>query len=238
MRKRIVQLGGGVWMMDSIRQIQRLGYEVHCLDMNPNAPAFSVADACSAINISDTRAVVAYAQSIHADAVLALNDLGVLPAATYNRSIGLDCYDPSEVKYFTDKGHMRERWQARGVSQPAFRICDSRESMEQAIREIGFPCIVKPCMMWGSRGVSKVNSPEDMAFSMDFAIQCAQGNRYIVEECMTGVEVSVEGLFQKGQAHILALADKELQQHEQYRVTVQINYQADLPEHLLQETKA
>ena len=234
----VVQLGGGVWMQDSIRQIQALGYAVHCLDVNPNAPAFAVADAHAVITISDVEGVMEYAHRVGADVVLALNDLGVLPAATYNRSIGLDCYDPGEVKYFTDKGHMRDRWREFGVAQPKYQICDSRDSMIWAISEIGFPCIVKPCMMWESRGVSKVNGPADIEFAVAFAMENARGPRYIVEECMLGVEVSVEGLFQAGEAHILAKADKELQQHDQYRVTVQINYQANLPDNTMHEIDA
>ncbi|MFM2201254.1 MAG: hypothetical protein RL040_454 [Bacteroidota bacterium] len=233
--KRVLQLGGGVLMSRSIRKIQELGYEVYCIDMNAQAPAFAFADGSDAVNISDVDGVGRYADEIGADVVLALNDAGVLPAAYANKKRGLKCYDPEEVKYFTDKGYMRQRWKEHGVAQPAFEICTTAEEIENAIRRIGFPCIVKPCMMWGSRGVSKVNNAGDIAFATQFAMENAKGARYIVEEFMQGVEVSVEGLFKDGQAYILAKADKELQQHDNYRVTIQINYEADLPQNTLNE---
>jgi biotin carboxylase len=233
--KRVLQLGGGVLMARSIQKIQELGYEVFCVDMNAQAPAFAYAEGHAAVNISDVEGVGKYADEIGADVVLALNDAGVLPAVYANKKRGLKCYDPEQVKYFTDKGYMRERWKEFGVAQPNFQICTTAEEISSAIRQIGFPCIVKPCMMWGSRGVSKVNSENDIAFATQFAMENARGARYIVEEFMSGTEVSVEGLFKNGTAYILAKADKELQQHDNYRVTVQINYEAALSASILQE---
>jgi biotin carboxylase len=235
MARRVLQLGGGVLMVRSIKKIQELGYEVFCVDMNPNAPAFPFANGSAAVNISDVEGVGRYADEIKADVVLALNDAGVLPAVYANKKRGLKCYDPEQVKYFTDKGEMRQRWKEAGVKQPKFFICTNAEEIREAVLKIGFPCIVKPCMMWGSRGVSKVNNESDIAFATQFAIENAKGNRYIVEEFMDGVEVSIEGLFKDGRAYILAKADKELQRHDNYRVTVQINYEANLPPHILNE---
>lgn len=235
MARRVLQLGGGQWMMRSVRAIQELGYEVYCVDMNSAAPAFAIADGSAAINISDVDGVGRYADEINADVVLALNDAGVLPAAVANKKRGLKSYDPEEVKFFTDKGYMRQRWQEHSVAQPRFFICTNAEEIRNAIVSIGYPCIVKPCMMWGSRGVSKVNSENDIEFATKFATENARGNRFIVEECMIGTEVSVEGLFKDGRAFILAKADKELQQHDNYRVTVQINYEANLSQEILKE---
>jgi biotin carboxylase len=233
--KRVLQLGGGILMSRSIQKIQELGYEVFCVDMNAHAPAFAFANGHAAVNISDVQGVGRYADEIGADVVLALNDAGVLPAVYANKKRGLKCYDPEQVKYFTDKGYMRERWKEFGVSQPAFHVCTNADEIKTAIHTIGFPCIVKPCMMWGSRGVSKVNSENDIAFATQFAMENARGARYIVEEFMSGTEVSIEGLFNNGQAYILAKADKELQQHDNYRVTIQINYEAALSPAILLE---
>lgn len=222
-------------MMRSIEAIRQLGHQVYCVDMNPNAPAFAIANGSAAINISDVEGVGKYADEIGADVVLALNDAGVLPAAYANKKRGILSYDPEEVKFFTDKGFMRERWKEHGVAQPDFRVCTNAEEIREAVLQIGFPCIVKPCMMWGSRGVSKVNHEGDIAFATTFAIENARGNRYIVEEFMSGIEMSVEGLFKEGKAYILAKADKELQQHDNYRVTVRINYEAELSQNILDE---
>ena len=90
-------------MSRSIQKIQELGYEVFCVDMNAHAPAFAFANGHAAVNISDVQGVGRYADEIGADVVLALNDAGVLPAVYANKKRGLKCYDPEQVKYFTDK---------------------------------------------------------------------------------------------------------------------------------------
>ena len=53
--KRVLQLGGGVLMSRSIRKIQELGYEVYCVDMNPQAPAFAFADGAAAGDLRSAR---------------------------------------------------------------------------------------------------------------------------------------------------------------------------------------
>jgi len=54
-------------MSRSIQKIKELGYEVYCVDMNPNAPAFAFADGHAAVNISDVEGVGKYADEIGAD---------------------------------------------------------------------------------------------------------------------------------------------------------------------------
>ena len=237
MATRVLQLGGGVWMKQSIFKIKELGYEVFCVDANPDAPAFQIADGSRAVNIADVTGVSQYADEIGADVVIPLNDLGVMPSIIANLKRGLKVGAPEDVKYYTDKSEMRKRWASAGVAQPQFVVCESADEIGAAVNQIGYPCIVKPCSKWGSRGVSKVNQPAEIAFAKAFAAGNSTQGKYIVEECMTGIEVSVEGLFSNGNAYVLAIADKELQQHENYRVTTQINYTAALEENILHEIK-
>lgn len=224
-------------MKQSIVKIQQLGYEVYCLDANPSAPAFEIADGYRAVNISDVEGVGVYADEMGADVVIPLNDLGVLPSIVANRKRGLNVGSPEDVRLYTDKGEMRKCWLNAKVAQPRFLICDGADTIEAAAEEIGFPCIVKPCSMWGSRGVSKVNHRDELSFAKAFASGNSTQGKFIVEECMEGVEVSVEGLFCNGQAHVLAIADKELQHHDNYRVTTQINYTANLSDEVIVEIK-
>ena len=76
-----LQLGAGRLMRHSLRQLRASGLSVHALDRNPHAPGFAEADGFAAIDIADAKGIASYARSIAAEAILAVNEAGVLGAA-------------------------------------------------------------------------------------------------------------------------------------------------------------
>ncbi|MDQ7025166.1 MAG: ATP-grasp domain-containing protein [Anaerolineae bacterium] len=232
----ILQLGAGELMKHSIRQIQALGHRVYAVDKNSTAPAFAIADGHAPIDLIDADGITDYARDIGADSILAANEAGVLAAAQASQRLGLPSLSPDVAIKALDKGLMRLAWRAANLSQPNFVIVDDVVGIPLAARKIGYPVIVKPTRNWGSRGISRVETPSDLAWSIDFAAQYKRHDaQFIIEECIDGTEMSIEGLVKDGTVSILAKADKEHQQHPRFRVTMGINYPANLPEAILQQ---
>jgi biotin carboxylase len=232
----ILQLGAGELMKHSIRQIQALGHKVYAIDKNPDAPAFAVADGHAAIDLVDVDGITNYAREIDANAILAVNEAGVLSAAHASQRLGLRGLDPDTAIKALDKGMMREAWDAAKLSQPKFVVVDSIEKIPQAAAEIAYPLILKPTMNWGSRGISRVNSAEELGWAMDFAATNQRTGRFIIEACVDGTEMTIEALMQDGEVSILAKSDKEHQPHPRFRVAMGLNYPAKFSADILAQT--
>ena len=228
--KRILQLGGGLLQTHSVQQWMKAGYEVHIADKNPNAPAFKIAHKQAVIDIIDTDAIVEYAKKNSIHLILAINDGGVIAAADASEKLGLKNLSKLTARMATDKGLMREAWRKNKLSQPSFAVVDSADKLKEAIKNIGFPCIVKPCLNWGSRGVASIMKQEDIGFAIDYCSSNDRNGRNIVEQYINGTEMTYEGLAQNGKIQILSRSDKVHQKHDRFKVAMQLNYPPALPQ--------
>jgi biotin carboxylase len=235
MSKTILHLGAGKLMINNIRILKDAGYRVFVADKSIDAPGFPFADSYKTIDIIDSNKLLEYAIEIKANAIMAVNDAGVLAASEVCEKIGLPGCSVEAVRRATDKGLMRESWSHYGLSQPKFIICTSREEIIIAIDKIGFPCVLKPCLNWGSRGVSVIHTKDDVNWAVNFAFNNNRNNRFIVEEYINGFEVTVEGLVKNNEVSILANSDKEHQYHPNFRVAMSLNYPAELQANLFEK---
>jgi biotin carboxylase len=158
--------------------------------------------------------IVALAGRKPLDAVVAVDDQGVLVAALAARALGLRHNRPEAVAATRDKALMRRRLAGAGVPQPAFRVAGPQDDVARLAAETGLPCVVKPVSLSGSRGVIRADEPA-------LAARAAQRVRRIladagedphgpilVERFLPGREVAVEGLVRAGVLELLAVFDK------------------------------
>jgi biotin carboxylase len=234
-RKRsVLQLGAGRLMCHSIRKLQEIGLRVLAADGAPDAPGFSLVEDHAAIDIRHTAAVAGFARSRGVDLILAINEAGVLAAAEASHQLGLPNLAPDVALRCLHKGLMREAWQEAGLPQPCFRRVASAEAIAAAASSVGYPVILKPAMNWGSRGVSRVARAGDLPWATDYARANSRDGEFIVEQCISGIEMTIEGLIKRGQVQILAQSDKEPQEHPKYCVAMALNYPARFADWQLQ----
>ncbi len=159
-------------------------------------------------------AIVARAQETPLDAVLGVDEQGVLVAALAASRLGL-VHNPAEaVAASRDKIAMRRAFAAAGVPQPDYRVAGPEADVAELAREVGLPCVVKAVSLSASRGVIRADDPSAAKVASDRvrAILAEAGDRpdapLLVERYVPGVEVAVEGLLQGGSLEILAVFDK------------------------------
>ncbi len=164
--------------------------------------------------------IVAFARSREAGtspvtAILAVDDRGALIAARASVMLGLAHNDPDSALAARDKFVMRERLAAGGVPVPTYQRFPANIDPATIAGNIAFPCVVKPLLLSGSRGVIRADTPAEClaAFRRTRAILEAAGmaadeHFILIEQFVPGVEVALEGLLTGGELRTLALFDK------------------------------
>ncbi|MGH8957953.1 MAG: ATP-grasp domain-containing protein [Acidimicrobiia bacterium] len=152
------------------------------------------------------RAIVDLASTTPIDAIVPVDDAGVVIAALAAEKLGLPHNSPSAAAATRDKALLRQLLAAAEVDQPQFAIID--DDGAAAAASIGFPIVVKPRSLSGSRGVIKVEKLEDLEQTIARVREIADDRTLLLEEFIGGPEVAVEGIVWDGELEVLAVFDK------------------------------
>ncbi|HEU5327038.1 MAG TPA: ATP-grasp domain-containing protein [Thermomicrobiales bacterium] len=159
--------------------------------------------------------IVTQAKTTPFDAILSVDDSASLLAARASAALGLPHNSPAAALAARDKSVMREQLRAGGAPVPHFaRHCLSDDPAQLAA-SVPYPCVIKPVLLSGSRGVIRADTPAEFvaAFQRLRVLLLDDGNdpdqtTVLVEEYIPGVEVALEGLIADDDLHVLALFDK------------------------------
>ncbi|MEX0657616.1 MAG: ATP-grasp domain-containing protein [Egibacteraceae bacterium] len=157
--------------------------------------------------------IVDAAARVPIDAVVAVDDQGVLVAALAGARLGVAHNPPAAVAATRDKAALRRALDVAGVPQPAFRVAGPDDDVAALASAVGLPCVVKPLSLSASRGVLRADDARaaTAAAARIRALLChedAGDQSLLVERYLPGTEVAVEGLLREGRLVVLALFDK------------------------------
>ncbi len=164
------------------------------------------------------RQIARHAKEWPLDAIVAVEDAPALLAAAAAEVLGLPHNAIDAVAACRDKHAFRTRLANAGLPSPPFRLASVDDDPMQANGNVGYPCVVKPLALSGSRGVIRADDPA--AFAVAFrrvadllarpgiARMGEQSRHILIEGYIPGVEVALEGLLCDGKLHLLALFDK------------------------------
>jgi len=113
-----------------------------------------------------------------------------------------------------DKAVLRAVLTEAGIAQPAYVRCGPADDAGALAAGVGFPCVVKPRSLSGSRGVIRVDdapAANAAAARAREIVRCAgedDGEPLLVESYVAGAETAVEGLLRGGRLDVLAVFDK------------------------------
>jgi biotin carboxylase len=155
-------------------------------------------------------------------AVVGVDDLTALVAALAAENLGLPHNPVDGVAAARSKALSREKLRSAGLPVPRFEIVPrdlAGAELEMLLSRSPYPCVVKPLVLSGSRGVIRANDAEGLRSALERVSallrspEVAQRRdpdlaRVLVEEFVPGPEVALEGLLAGGHLHVLALFDK------------------------------
>ena len=211
--KSVMILGAGPYQVPAITTVKELGYKAIVLDYDKSAAGVPLADEFYEISTIDKDCVLKKVQELKPDFVItSTSDLPVRTASYVAEKMNL----PKDLTYedsicATDKSAMRERLKQFNIPIPKFFVCHSFQEFSSAIKELNNYCIVKPADNAASRGVKlidRVLSDEDLNSLYEFTKNYSRNGIVMVEEFMTGAEVSVESFIVNGEPNIITITDK------------------------------
>lgn len=115
---------------------------------------------------------------------------------------------PRSINLLNDKYSMRKLLQAYNISTMKFQFAEGVNDVQKIKDQFGFPFILKPTKLSGSRGVYLCNNQKDFNQWIDFMRKFDYQGPFLIEEYLQGSEVSVETLTIDGKHHIIGITDK------------------------------
>lgn len=155
------------------------------------------------------------ARELGADGVLTYDESLVVTSAVLAQELGLPGSPPDAVLACRDKARTRDVLSRGRVPQPRSVAVTGPDEALAAARSIGFPVVVKARGLAGSLGVLRVDGEEQVAAAFAAAAGATWPGvpRYaadvLVEELLTGPEISVDAVVVDGVCTPTALARKQ-----------------------------
>lgn len=205
--KKILIVGASILQLPAIKKAKEMGLCVAVADYNPKSVGISFADKYYNASTIDIDAICKVAEDFRPDGIMTLaTDMPMRSVAAATSMLGLPGISMETAIKATDKGEMIKSFKQNNVPSPWYYIINSIE--ELAKYDISYPCIIKPTDNAGSRGVYLAHDEQELTDHFAYSQHESRSGQVIIEEYLTGNEVSVEILVVGGKINILAITDK------------------------------
>lgn len=183
-RRKLMLLGGLRYLLPVIDAAHSLDCHVITCDYLPDNIAHKYSDEYHNVSILDREAVLSLARELKIDGIMSFAvDPGVVTAAYVADRLGLPCAGPYEsICILQDKEKFRGFLESNGFNVPSSRGFSSYEEAYADRDYFEWPVIVKPVDSAGSKGVSRVDSPDDLRPAFDNAKSHSFSGKVIIEE--------------------------------------------------------
>lgn len=183
-QKKLMLLGGIRYLIPVIKAAHEQGYYVITADYLPNNIAHKYSDEYVNVSIVDKEAVLKVAQEKEIDGIMSFGvDPGVVSAAYVQDKMRLPSFGPYEsVEILQNKDKFRSFLAQHGFNVPKARGYAKKEEALKDAYSFDYPVIVKPTDSAGSKGVSRVDHPEDLEEAIDYAFSKSIAGHIIIED--------------------------------------------------------
>lgn len=210
--KKLMILGGSRYAVPVIKTAHRLGLYVITCDYLPDNIAHKYSDRYCDVSIIEKDAVLETAEKLQIDGIVSFAcDPGVVTAAYVAEKMGLpfQCsYKSAEI--LQDKGLFRQFLTDNGFNVPhAKRYTDSKSPFDDT-EFFNWPVIVKPVDSAGSKGVTRVNSPDELEPAIKTALESSHNGVFIIEDFLTfeGYHSSTDPFLVDGKIKFITYSDQ------------------------------
>ena len=242
MAKTLLIVSGGVEAADAARRAKEMGLHVVVSDIDPAAPGFAFADSCLIADVYGPEETAAAAERYHRkirriDGVIcAAADAPKTTAAVAER-LGLPGLSRKSAELASDKLAMKKRFAEAGVPIPWFSEVETPQALQRIAVERRRDLVIKPVDSRGSRGVQLVSHVADLTKAFLFARSHSPTQRVMVEQYLSGPQVSTETVVVNGRCFTPGFSDRNYEYLERYAPYF-VENGGDLPSHLAPDIQA
>ena len=168
---KVLLCGSGELGKEVAIELQRYGCEVIAIDRYDNAPAMQVAHRSYSIDMLDEKAlrsiiekekpnlIVPEVEAIATNVLVDLENEGfnIIPTA---RATSLT---------MNREGIRKLAAEELGLQTSPYRFASNKSEFDQAIQEVGIPCVVKPIMSSSGKGQSTITAEDQIEDSWQYA---------------------------------------------------------------------
>ncbi|WP_428776358.1 formate-dependent phosphoribosylglycinamide formyltransferase [Vibrio sp.] len=182
---KVLLLGSGELGKEVAIECQRLGLEVIACDRYADAPAMQVAHRSHVLDMLDGDALAAIIAKEQPDFVVPEIEAIATDKLVELEAQGLNVVPTANATKLTmnREGIRRLAAETLELNTSPYRFADSYEQFEQAVQEVGIPCVCKPVMSSSGKGQSVIKTEQDVETAWQYAQQGGRSGagRVIVE---------------------------------------------------------
>lgn len=210
--KKIMLLGGSRYLVPVIEVAHKLGLFVITCDYLPDNDAHKLSDMYCNISILEKDAVLAAAQEMEIDGIMSFAcDPGVVTAAYVAEKMGLPFQGSyKSTSILQDKGLFRQFLLDNNFNCPHAKRYTDKKAPFNDVDYFTWPVIVKPADSAGSKGVNRVNTPDELVSAIDVAVEGSHNGAFIIEDFLTfeGYHSSADPFTMDGKLKFVSYSDQ------------------------------
>ena len=168
---KVLMCGSGELGKEVTIELQRLGVEVIACDRYDDAPAMQAADRSYTLSMLDGEALRAIIEKEQPDYIVPEIEAIATETLLELETEGYTVIPTAKAAQLTmnREGIRRLAAEELGIATSTYQFADNRTDFEQAVRAIGFPCLVKPIMSSSGKGQSLVKASDDIDTAWNYA---------------------------------------------------------------------
>lgn len=162
--RKAMLLGSGELGKEVALELQRFGVEVIACDKYPNAPAMQVAHKSYVFNMLDGDELRRIVELERPDHIIPEIEAIATPTLVELEKEGFNVTPTARAAWLTmnREGIRRLAHEELGLPTSRYRFASTREEFDEAVKEIGIPCVVKPIMSSSGHGQSVIKNPDQI----------------------------------------------------------------------------
>lgn len=236
--KKILIVGAGDEQVSAIQVARDMGMTVLTTDMKSDAPGCAYAHKAFTVSTTDFKGTLDIARQERIDGIMTLcSETAVPVVARVASQLSLPGISLETALKATNKSYMREAMKSNNIPVPSNRTVSTYEEALTFTNEHYGPWVIKPSDGYGQRGTTYLSTVEKLEKSIELAKPFASDNKAIIEQFVSGPEINVTAIVNKGEVDILSLSYRETASTDNFGIALRHVAPVDISQNEINDIK-